>query len=117
MSEEIKGATKTVPRAMFYSIIINGILGFGILLAVLYCQGDLASAALTPTGYPFIAIFARGVQSIGGATAMVSLVVFMGFCNAIGALASTSRMLWSFARDNGLPFSSRLSKVVDFQVH
>jgi len=111
MSEEIKGAARTVPKAMFWSIIINGLLGFGMLLAMLYCQGDIAAAAVTPTGYPFIAIFASGVQSIGGATAMVSITVFMAWCNAIGALASASRMMWSFARDNGLPFARQLSQV------
>lgn len=111
MSEEIKGAARTVPRAMFWSIIINGILGFGMLLAILYCQGDIEKAAASPTGYPFIAIFATGTGSIAGATAMVSITVFMAWCNAIGALASASRMMWSFARDNGLPFSNKLSKV------
>jgi len=111
MSEEIKGAARTVPKAMFWSIIINGFLAFGMLLAILYCQGDIEAAVETPTGYPFIAIFASGVQSIGGATAMVSITVFMAWCNAIGALASASRMMWSFARDNGLPFSLQLSRV------
>ncbi|PQE03917.1 amino acid polyamine transporter I protein [Rutstroemia sp. NJR-2017a BVV2] len=113
MSEEIKGAARTVPRAMLSSIIINGILGFGMLLAILYCQGDISAAAESPTGYPFIAIFASGVQSIAGATVMVSIVIFMAWCNAIGCLASASRMMWSFARDKGLPFSSTLSKVQD----
>ncbi|KAM3077563.1 hypothetical protein ACMFMG_006900 [Clarireedia jacksonii] len=111
MSEEIKGAARTVPRAMLSSIIINGILGFGMLLAILYCQGDISAAAESPTGYPFIAIFASGVQSIASATVMVSITVFLAWCNAIGCLASASRMMWSFARDNGLPFSSTLSKI------
>lgn len=71
MSEEIKGAAKTVPRAMIYSIMINGFLGGGILLATLYCAGDLQAAADSPTGYPFIAIFASGVKSTAGATVMV----------------------------------------------
>lgn len=111
MSEEIRGAARTVPKAMLWSIMINGFLGFGMLLAVLYCQGDIEAAAATPTGYPFIAIFASGVQSISGATVMVSITVFMAWCNAVGALASASRMMWSFARDNGLPFARQLSSV------
>jgi hypothetical protein len=97
---------------MLSSIVINGILGFGMLLAILYCQGDISAAAESPTGYPFVAIFASGVQSLSGATVMVSIVIFMAWCNAIGCLASASRMMWSFARDKGLPFSSTLSKVI-----
>jgi choline transport protein len=111
MSEEIKGAAKTVPRAMIYSIMINGFLGGGMLLATLYCAGDLETAAASPTGYPFIAIFANGVKSTAGATVMVSITVVMAWSNAIGCLASASRMMWSFARDKGLPFASVLSKV------
>jgi choline transport protein len=111
MSEEIKGAAKTVPRAMIYSIIMNGFLGGGMLLPTLYCAGDLETAATSPTGYPFVAIFASGVKSIGGATVMISITVVMAWSNAIGCLASASRMMWSFARDNGLPFAPVLSKV------
>lgn len=114
MSEEIKGAAKTVPKAMIYSIMINGFLGGGILLATLYCAGDLQAAAASPTGYPFIAIFANGVKSTVGATIMVSIVVVMAWSNAIGALASASRMMWSFARDNGFPFPQVLAKVRHF---
>ncbi|CAG8956651.1 hypothetical protein HYFRA_00011962 [Hymenoscyphus fraxineus] len=111
MSEEIKGAARTVPRAMVYSIVINGFLGGGMLLATIYCAGDLEKAADSPTGYPFIAIFATGVRSVAGATVMVSITVIMAWSNAIGCLASASRMMWSFARDNGLPFAPQLSKV------
>jgi amino acid transporter len=114
MSEEILGTAKTVPRAMIYSIIINGFLGGGMLLAVLYCAGDLEAAAQSPTGYPFIAIFASGVKSTAGATAMVSITVVLAWSNAIGCLASASRMMWSFARDKGLPFAPILSKVYQF---
>lgn len=111
MSEEIKGAARTVPRAMVSSIVLNGIVGFGMLMSILYCQGDLSTAGETATGYPFIEIFASGVQSIGGATAMTSIVLFLSWANAIGSFASASRMMWSFARDNGMPFSRGLSRV------
>jgi amino acid transporter len=99
---------------MMYSIIINGFLGGGMLLAILYCAGDIETAAESPTGYPFIAIFASGVRSVGGATVMVSITVVMAWSNAIGCLASASRMMWSFARDRGLPFAPLLSKVCQF---
>jgi choline transport protein len=42
---------------------------------------------------------------------MISITVVMAWSNAIGCLASASRMMWSFARDNGLPFAPVLSKV------
>jgi choline transport protein len=30
---------------------------------------------------------------------------------AIGIMATASRLLWSFARDNGVPFSNYISRV------
>ncbi|KAI9650471.1 hypothetical protein NHQ30_000487 [Ciborinia camelliae] len=111
MSEEVKHASLNVPRSMLLSVFMNGLLGFGMLLAVLFCAGDLDKAAESPTGFPFIAIFTNAVGSSKGANTMVSIVVLMSLAGAIAALASASRMMWSFARDRGLPWASRLSSV------
>ncbi|KAF5869575.1 putative choline transport protein [Botrytis fragariae] len=110
-TEEVKHASLNVPRSMLLSIFINGLLGFGMLLAVLFCAGDLNKAAESPTGFPFIAIFTNAVGSAKGANTMVSIVVLMSLAGAIAALASASRMMWSFARDRGLPWASKLSSV------
>lgn len=114
MSEEVKGASKTVPRSMLLSILLNGILGFGMLLAVLFCAGDLTAAAASPTGFPFMAIFENAVGSKGGANAMISIVTIMSVAGSISSLASASRMMWSFSRDQGLPGSGFLSRVCNF---
>jgi choline transport protein len=57
MSEEIVNAQFLVPRSILLSVIINGSLGFGMIIAVLFCLGNLQDALTTPTGYPFIEIF------------------------------------------------------------
>ena len=41
MSEEIDNAALNVPRAIFTTMIINGATGFGMVLAVLFCLGDV----------------------------------------------------------------------------
>lgn len=111
MSEEIKNARINVPRAMIASIVINGMLGFGMLLAIIYCAGDLTAAFESPTGYPFIEIFTQATSSVGGATAMASVVTIIAFCATIGTVAAASRQLWAFARDRGVPGWRILSKV------
>lgn len=58
---------------MLLSVGINGALGFGMLLTVLFCLGDAEKAVESPTGYPFIEIFVNGTGSISGGTALVSL--------------------------------------------
>jgi choline transport protein len=111
MCEEIKNASTVVPQTMLASLAINGMLAFGMLLAVLFCMGDITAAVQSPTGYPFIEIFTQATASRAGATAMTSIVTALAFCAIIAALAGSSRMTWSFARDRGLPGWRYLSKV------
>ncbi|KAL8802942.1 MAG: hypothetical protein Q9182_003492 [Xanthomendoza sp. 2 TL-2023] len=111
MSEEIANASTNVPRSMLVSILLNGALGFSMLIAVLFCVGHVEEIIETPTGYPFIAIFVQATRSIGGSTGMASVIVILGVCAVIAFVASASRMTWSFARDHGLPFWNYLSKV------
>ena len=113
MSEEIANASTNVPRSMIVSILLNGTLGFAMLIAVLFCSGDVTAESIveTPTGYPFIAIFVQATRSVGGSTGMAIIIVVLGICATIAFVASSSRMTWSFARDHGLPFWRSLSKV------
>lgn len=41
MSEEIYDAARNVPQAIIWSILINGMLGFGLLLGTFLTLGDL----------------------------------------------------------------------------
>ncbi|MCJ1241844.1 hypothetical protein MMC14_009850 [Varicellaria rhodocarpa] len=111
MAEEIEDAALNVPRAIFTTMILNGALGFGMLLALLFCLGDINDALKTPTGYPFIEIFVQGTGSISGSTAMAAIAAGLGICAVVGFVASASRMTWSFARDKALPFSRYITKL------
>ncbi|RDW81570.1 putative GABA permease [Aspergillus mulundensis] len=103
MSEEIENATVVVPRSILLSVLINGSLGFGMLLAVLFSLGDLDAALASPTGYPFMEIFLHGTSSVAGAAAMTSIIITVCICSSTGMMAATSRQFWSFSRDRGVP--------------
>jgi choline transport protein len=92
-------------------MILNGLLGFAMMLTVLFCIGDLTTVLGTDTGFPFIQIFQDSVGNIAGATTMVAVVLALTWACAIGITTTASRMTWSFARDRGTPFSSILMKV------
>lgn len=74
-----------------------------MLIAFLYCIGDIPSALSTPTGYTFIYILTSGTQSIALGTGLSSLLVLMFACATTNVVASASRQLWAFARDNAVP--------------
>jgi len=111
MSEEIEHAETVVPRALIASVALNGALGFGFLLALLFSMGDLQSALDTPTGYPLIAIFYGATQSKRATNAAICGIVASAVASVLGLMASASRTTWAFSRDNGLPFSKQLSYV------
>lgn len=130
MAEEVSNAPWNIPRAIIGAMLINGAVGFTMMLTVLFCLGDVDSVLETATGYPFIQIFysksslprvyfsviplttdTDSVQNTAGATAMGAVVLALTWACAIGICTTASRMTWSFARDNGTPFSKAISYV------
>jgi choline transport protein len=115
MAEEVANAELTIPRAICMGMIFDGIVGFAMMVAVLYCLGDANSVRETPTRFPFIQIFYNSVKSLRGATVMSVVVLILTWGCAAGITATASRMTWSFARDKGMPFSRYLKKVTKNQ--
>ena len=57
MSGEIENASVMVRRAIIFSILINGGLGFGMLIVTLFSLNDVKAALETPTRFPFMEVF------------------------------------------------------------
>ncbi|TID20309.1 amino acid transporter [Venturia nashicola] len=111
MAEEVSNAALTIPRAICAGMIINGIIGFAMMITTLYCLGDVDSVLEGKTGFPFIQIFFHSAGSAGGAVGMGVVVLVLTWMCAMGITTTASRMTWAFARDKGMPFSNILSKV------
>lgn len=102
-----------MPQALMLSLLINGVLGFAIIIALMFYLGDIQATlnAQQALGYSFLEIFLQAVDSTAGATVMASIIVVMGVYSTVGCFASSSRMLWSFSRDREVPYSKLLLKV------
>jgi choline transport protein len=111
LAEEVSNAAVNIPKAIIGAMLINGAVGFAMMVTILYCLGDVDSVLNTRTEFPFIQIFFNSVGNIAGATVMAAVVLTLTWACAIGITTTASRMTWSFARDNGLPMSRLLSKV------
>lgn len=103
MAEEVTNAATAIPRAIMVGVFVNGSLGFGMLIAILFCMNNIKQALNTDTGYPFIEIFYQATNSVAGACAMTGVVLGIAICTIAGVLAATSRQFWAFARDKGVP--------------
>lgn len=106
MSEELRDASKTLPRAMIWSTFINGAMGFVMIITFCMVLGNLDDVINSPTGQPFIAVFYQATQSYAGTNVLSALVIFQQiFCN-LSIVATASRQLFAFARDGGVPGGS-----------
>ncbi|OBT54375.1 hypothetical protein VE04_04560 [Pseudogymnoascus sp. 24MN13] len=104
MAEEIANASKVIPQTLMLSIGINGCLGFGILIATMFCTGpDLGGKLGEITGYPYMGIFLEATNSVSGSLAMSAIILVVYIGALMGLLAAASRQLWSFSRDRGVP--------------
>lgn len=114
MSEELQDASYTLPRAMIATGIFNGTLGFAMLVAFCFCLGDITQVLDSPVaknGFPFIQVFVNATNSVVGATVMTSILVILSTFCCITNIATASRQLFAFARDQGLPFSKFFAHV------
>ena len=111
MSEEIQNAAVVVPRSIIWSILFNGLVGLAMFITVLFSIGDLEAALNTTYVYPFIEVLLQATGSTAGSAVIVAILTLLSVALEIGVLASSSRMLWSFSRDRGVPGWRLISQV------
>ena len=99
------------------SVFINGLLGFGMLITVLFCIGNIQNALSPATGFTFMEVFQEALGSNRFATGLTALLLVLFVFCAVAVLAAASRVTWAFARDDGLPGSSWIKKVSQVPPH
>jgi len=94
-----------------WSIVVNGTLGFVMLVTFCFTLGDLDSILQSPTYSPLVQVFFNTTNSYAGTSVMTAIIIITLIASAISTIATCSRQLWAFARDKGLPFSGVLAHV------
>ena len=122
MAEEVRDASRTLPRILLGTFFVNGLAAFVMLLAFCLVIGNdptgetgsidalLTLSLQTSQPWPWVFYWATG-GSRAGATVMALVVILALLCAAVNAVATGSRQLWAFARDKGVPFSGWFSVV------
>ena len=106
--EETKNARVSAPWGMYLSVVISGVIGYVMLLFVTLAIKDLGATAAAAN--PFIYIFEQALGGTFGRVVLWIVTLAMWFCG-LSCVTSTSRMIFAFARDNGMPLSSVFAKV------
>lgn len=112
LAEEVKDAAWVSPRAMVATSIVNYTLAFVMTVTIFSTLGnDLSTILSTPLGQPWIQILLNATESKAATNIMtVAVILLLLFCS-VNQVTAASRQLWSFARDEGLPFSAWLAHV------
>ena len=111
LAEELKDASRRLPKAMLGTAGVNYLLGFLILVAFIAVVGDVESVFETATGQPWIQVLWNASRSRVATLILVALTVFFFIFAAINTNTTSSRQLYAFARDGGLPCSRWISYV------
>ena len=113
MSEEVRDAAKTIPQSMIKTTLANGAMGFVMLITFCSVLGSIDDALASPTKQAYLYVFYNSTGSVAGASVMGALVILMAiFCN-LTITATSSRQLFAFARDKGVPFYTTFAYVSD----
>ena len=101
MSEEVRNAKENIPKALIWSVVLNGLFAYTMTLVLLYTMGD--AKAILESSFPIVTIMMEITGSVGATTALITGLMLIGFCVCIATIASASRLTWAWARDGGLP--------------
>jgi amino acid transporter len=109
-AEETVDARNTVHKGMLHSVFWSLVFGFILIIAMIMAIPDVpAQAAMGWSSFNNLFIAAI-LGSFVGKLMLIGIIVSNFLC-ALAAVTSTSRMIYAFARDDGLPFSSMLKTV------
>ncbi|KAK3066438.1 hypothetical protein LTR53_017215, partial [Teratosphaeriaceae sp. CCFEE 6253] len=111
MSEETESASRSLPRSIMWSTYVNAFLGFIMVITLIFTLGDLDEILASPTGWPFLQVFYNVTQSYAGTSVMALLLMLPLTGSVIACVATASRQIWAFARDNGVPFSATVRHI------
>jgi amino acid transporter len=111
IAEEIRDASRILPIGMVWSLVVNEISGFIMLVAYIFSIDNLDDIINSTAIFPLIDVFVRKTNSVKTTTAMIILLIVLQVFATVNYVATASRQLYSFARDKGLPRSSSLSYV------
>jgi choline transport protein len=111
LSEELKNAAWVLPRSMVATAVANYIMGFLMTITIMSTLGDVSSIMSTSTGQPYIQVVLNATGSLAGTSVLTAVVAVLLLFSAVNLVTTSSRQLFAFARDKGVPFSKVLGYV------
>jgi amino acid transporter len=108
-AEETLGASHAVPRSIVRAVWVSGLFGWVMVVAIVLAIPSLEEAA-AQGGNAFYWTVDKVLPKPLAIALMAGIAVAQYICG-LATVTSASRMVYAFARDGGLPFSTLLRRV------
>ncbi|PWY92687.1 amino acid permease [Aspergillus heteromorphus CBS 117.55] len=110
MIEEIPNPSIVGPRIMIGCVLIGTFTGTIFLIVLLFVSGNIYDD-ISSTATPLLQIFVNATGSNAGSICLLIFPLVCVLFASITIMTTSSRMIYAFARDGGLPASPFFSKV------
>ena len=115
VSEETVDPRRRAPWGMVMAVVVSSVVGYLLLIALTLSIKDINGAlnATDASGNPIPAVIAILITALGeraGSLFSALAAMAMWFCG-LSAVTWSSRVIWAFARDEGLPASGLWKQV------
>jgi urea carboxylase system permease len=108
LSEETHAPRRITPRTIIRALTVSGVGGALLLIAALMAAPSLTNGQLATVGLPYVVESVFG--GTGGRIMLVDVVIAICVCT-LACQTSGSRMMFSMARQQALPFHRVLARV------
>ncbi|PCH02147.1 Amino acid/polyamine transporter I [Penicillium occitanis (nom. inval.)] len=110
MIEEIPNAAIEGPKIMIYCVCIGTFTGVVFLVVLLFVPGNIDDIISSSAG-PLLQILDNATKNHAGAICLLMVPLVCLLFAAITIMTTSSRMVYAFARDGGLPASRFFARV------
>ncbi|CRG88292.1 Peroxisomal biogenesis factor 6 [Talaromyces islandicus] len=110
MIEEIPNASIVGPKIMVYCVCIGTFTGAVFLVVLLFVPGNIDDVIESSAG-PLLQILYNATNSNAGAICLLMIPLICLLFTATSIMTTSSRMIFAFGRDGGLPASPFFSQV------
>ncbi len=100
LAEETENAHRIVPFAMWFSVLLSGIVGFAFLIALNLASGDIK--ALSASATPVADIVTQTLGVVVGDIFLL-FVTFSIFACGLVIYITLTRLIWAMSRDQRFP--------------
>ncbi|OQO05760.1 hypothetical protein B0A48_09854 [Cryoendolithus antarcticus] len=116
LAEEVPRPERNIPIAICGTVAIGFTTAWFFAVAMFFSlYGSIEDLTNTPTSTPILALFASALTGrrgqIAGAIVLESMILTTGMGCMIASHTWQSRLVWSFARDGGVPGHKYLSHI------